>query len=467
LRPARRFPHNEAVIGTSADEHRPREASSPRAGEKSGSPTTLDFLLRLLRWRKWILINTAVVALVAVVVSLLLPNWYASHVSILPPEEDALDIRGISGNIARAAAALSGGGGLSFSGRMNLPMWAVPSDLLAGILRSRRLAERVVAEHDLITVYESDNLDRALETYWKRVRVRVGPEGIVRLRVLDKSPARAAGMAATAVRVLDEIQRETRHAGAGQVRAFVAARLAATAVDLGAAEESLRVFEERFGLLVPEEQARALVQAIADVEAERLAAEVEREALASQVGAEHPEIRRVEARLRSLEAARMTLEGRASGSGFQGAAQGPAAGGAGAGLPAGSGAAATEAVRAGLIDLGRLPDLSLQFLRRYRAVEVLEALHALLMEMHEQYRILEVRDTPTIQLLDAPAVPIEKDRPHRAVICILAVLLACGAGLGVAAALESLAVVAETDPARHARLTRLLRGVGLGFLARR
>ncbi|MFH1144502.1 MAG: hypothetical protein V1774_08170 [Candidatus Eisenbacteria bacterium] len=445
-----RHSENDPARNASGDRGCDARPDAPDAGPGNGH-ATLDFLIRLLRWRKRILLNTGIVAVIAVIVSLLLPNWYAAHVSILPPQEDILDLGGISGGMARAMAAI-GGGGLSYSGRMTLPVWATASDLIAGILRSRRLAEQVIAEHSLIEGYRCKNMDQAREEFWRRVRVRVGPEGIVRLRVLDQDPARAAAIAASGITALDAIQRETRHAGASQVRAFIAQRLETTRRELAAAEESLRVFEERHGLLVPEEQARALVETIASVEAERLAAEVERDALVSQVGDAHPEVQRIEARLQSLAQARAALEGREGD----------------AGATAGERRAGERAPeRAGIIDLGRLPELSLQFLRHFRAVEVHEALHVLLAQMHEQYRIQEVRDTPTIQLLDPPAVPQQKDKPHRAVICIVATLLALAGGIAVAAGVESLTLRAERDPAGYARLARLLRGIGLGVLTRR
>jgi hypothetical protein len=157
-------------------------------------------------------------------------------------------------------------------------------------------------------------------------------------------------------------------------------------------------------------------------------------------------VQRADALVRSLDEAKAGLEGR--------------------GAPAGASAEGPGG-RSAIIDLGRLPDLSLAFLRLYREVETQETLYALLLQMHEQYRIQEVRDTPTIQVLD-PAVPPEKKaRPHRAVIAVTATLLAFLASLGIAVALERLALVAERDPARYAALQRLLRGIGLGLLVRR
>ena len=87
---------------------------------------TLDLLVRLLRWRKLILINTLIVAVLAVVISLLLPNWYSARVSILPPQEEMLTLGGLTRNLGSALGA-AGQVAMGLSGRTSLPMWASPS----------------------------------------------------------------------------------------------------------------------------------------------------------------------------------------------------------------------------------------------------------------------------------------------------------------------------------------------------
>lgn len=430
-----------------------------------GAPAdALETLLGLLRWKRWILINTLIVAVLAVVVSLLLPTWYRSSASLLPPEEESLTLGGLSRG-ASAALAAARGAGISIGGRMSLPMWATPSDLVAGILRSRSLRDAVIAEQDLVRVFDAPDLDRAREVFQDRFKVRVGGEGIVRIAFLDRDPQRAAAVLGSVLRVLDEIQRESRRSSASGVRAFVAERLEQTGEELRAAEEHLRDFQEAHGLLEPEAQARALVDAVAQVEGERLAAQVERDALASQLSASHPEVLRFDARLSALEEAKAQLEGRLTKPMSGGTAIGSDAVGSGA-TAAGAPAAAAEE-RGAIIDLGRLPELSLRFLRLYRDLEIQQALYGLLVEMHEQYRIQEVRDTPTVQLLDPPFVPTVKDRPRRGLIVIAATLIAALASLGIAAACQSVSRLAVRDPARHDRLLQLARGLGLGFLVRR
>ncbi len=405
--------------------------------DPQSSPTTLDLLVRLLRWRRLILINTLVVAVAAVVISLLLPNWYEAEVSLLPPKDELGMLGGALGGLAGSM-----GGGSSalatLSASYNLPLWSSPSDLLVGVLRSRRLREAVAREHELAEVYKVENIDQVLLAMRERIKTGARINGIVWMKVLDKEPERAAAIAQSCLDHLDTIQRETNRSRAAAVRQFIEQRLAATEQGLGAAEDSLQAFQERHGLLAPEEQTRALVETIAGVEAQRLAAVVERDALLAQVGADHPEVKRYQALVTSLEEARASLEGDWS----RAARGGPSA----------------------IIGLDQLPSLTFEFLRRYREAEIQAAVFELLTQLHEQYRIQEVRDLPTIQVLDPPVAPLEKARPHRAVICVIATLLAFFVSLLVAWQLDRAAQLAERSPGQYAQLERLLSGVGLRFI---
>ncbi len=433
----------------STEQHQPR-------------PGSLTFYVRLLRWRRLILTNTLIVAVLAVCISLLLPNWYAASVSVLPPQEDVISIAGLT-NAMGGALGAAGQAVRALGSGMDLPFMSSKSDYLAGLLRSRRLREKLVIEHNLTEEYKCDNLDQTLLSFADNITIRVGREGILRLTIMDKDPQRAADMTATALRILDEIQRDTHRSRASAVRQFIDSRLETTKLELAAAEESLQVFQEQYGLLVPEEQAGALVKTVAQVEAERLAALIQVNALSSQIGADHPDAQRARALLLSIEEVKAGLEGRSptglhlpdnDGTGFNAAANKTDAGNTTMGATV-------------IIDLARLPELSFVYLRLYREMKIRTALFKLLTELLEQYRIQEVRDLPTIQVLDPPTVPVEKARPYRAIICCVATLLGFFISMGLATFLEWTVVLSETDPRRHAQILALFSGVGLGFLVKR
>jgi len=92
-----------------------------------------------------------------------------------------------------------------------------------------------------------------------------------------------------------------------------------------------------------------------------------------------------------------------------------------------------------------VPDLALQFGRLFRQVKVQETLFTLLTSQHEQAKIAEARDTPTVQVLD-PAVPADKrTRPRVLLNVAVAGVLALVIGVFVAFSLDYRARVRQVS----------------------
>lgn len=385
--------------------------------------TLLDQCLALLRWKRLILANTIIVAAVSVVVALLLPKWYRSTASVFPPEEDLLLPAASAGLASIAAVGI---------GRSNLPVLASPSDIFAAVLESRGVCEEVIRRHDLVRVYKEKDMDHALKTLTRHVQVKVGGEGVVRVKVLDREPSRAAAMANTFVELLDRVNREKRHVSARQARSFLEERLAQNRRDMSAAEETLRVLQERTGALAPEEQLKAIISAASELQVQLLLRETDLAVLRAQVGSENPDLRALEREVEALRRRLREVEVRPGGN------PGPLS------LP-----------------LDRYPGLTVSYLRAFREVKVQEALYELLTEQYERYRIQESRDTPTVQVLDAAVPATLKAKPIRWLICLTATSLALIGSLLLASALEAAARMRREDPERFSRLRRLAAEFGL------
>jgi len=389
----------------------------------------LDQIVALLRWKRLILVNTLIVAAASVVVALLLPKWYQSTASVFPPEEEALPATSLSGLMSVASLA---------AGRSSLPLLASPSDVLAAVLESRSVSAEIIERFDLLRVYKADTMEDALESLGRNVRIRVGSEGVVRVRVLDKSAQRAADMANAYVELLDRVNREKRNVSARQAREFIERRLAQNRVELAAAEDSLRSLQERTGAVLPEEQVRTLIASAADAQAELLLREVDLSVLRAQVGPDHPDLRALERQVDALRDRLREVEERSSG--------------------------AANRVRLGRmleLPLERYPELTLAYVRALRDVRVQEALFELLTEQYERYRIQESRDTPTVQVLDRAVPADRKTKPIRWLICVSATGAAFLLSLLLAAALEAVVRTRREDPGRYDRLRRLFGEFGL------
>jgi uncharacterized protein involved in exopolysaccharide biosynthesis len=103
------------------------------------------------------------------------------------------------------------------------------------------------------------------------------------------------------------------------------------------------------------------------------------------------------------------------------------------------------------VPLAALPGRSVAYGRALRDLKIQEALYEILTEQYEQYRIQELRDTPTIQVLDRAVPPEKRWRPIRWLICVSATTLAFLFSCLLALALDGLRSWEEEDPS-HRRL---------------
>src|SRR4030066_1700930 len=102
------------------------------------------YLLVLVKYRKFILLNFITICLVVAGISLLFPNWYTAKTTILPPEKQGLSL-GLSSSLLSGLSSLGGG--------MALPLMATPSDVYASIAESRSVAEEVIKTEELMKYY--------------------------------------------------------------------------------------------------------------------------------------------------------------------------------------------------------------------------------------------------------------------------------------------------------------------------
>ena len=162
---------------------------------KSGLIAALELLFA---WRRFIIINVLVVAILAVGVSLILPKKYKATASVLPPrQQDLFSFGGIAGSLAKSIPG---------AGKLGLGQKSSSYNYFA-ILNSRTALEQIVRQFDLLAVY--DISDSSMEKAIKRLTDNVafeeqGDENIT-IDVKDEDPKRAAAMANAFVDILNEM----------------------------------------------------------------------------------------------------------------------------------------------------------------------------------------------------------------------------------------------------------------------
>ena len=340
--------------------------------------TFLDFLALVLKRRRFLFWNCFIVTVAVVVISFFQPTRYKATASILFPPEDGQSLAGLTSLMQQfdiSKHLLSGSNS--------------NTQIYMAILKSRTLADSVIAEFDLIHRYKSKNIESARRHLRSLTEFKLTNGAVIDISVEDTNRETAAKMANAFVTHLDDLNRSTRMGEGKRSRMFIEKRLAETTTRLNAAEDALRGFQETHpGVALPPD-ATAAANAGADLMAQRISLGAEVEMLEQSL---HPEAMALVRKRAELAALDRELEG--------------------------------------------VPGLSLEIARRYREVKVQQAVFELLTAQFEEARIQESKDVPTVEVLDTAVPPIRKSFPHRGIMGLMAMFFSLAAGLLIAAFLE-------------------------------
>ena len=351
----------------------------------SPPPDGLWFALSALIRGRWIVLGvTTLVAIGAVAISLNLPNWYAATARVLPPEASAASpiTSALMRGAGSAAAALLGTGHSDYSRYLS-------------ILSSRRVLDRMVDEFDLVTVYnvqdEPSPRDAAVRVLETNISFPVHETyDYLSIVVFDRDPRRAAQMANFAVVQLNEINTELSSSNASSYARFVQKRYDEAQLALDSVMNAGQAFQRRYGILDLDVQTQAYFSQLAEARGQEAAAEIQYDALKSQLGSENPEVQ-------------MLGEAVAAGN----ARVREMMNGGEATLP---------------VPLGEMSSVARQYadLQREGAVQrqVLEVVQPLV----EQARFEQEKRVEAVQVVDAAVPPSRKAKPSRAIIVVAATL---------------------------------------------
>jgi uncharacterized protein involved in exopolysaccharide biosynthesis len=371
----------------------------------------LDLLIVLAQYKKLIIGLPLVAAVVAAGVSMILPEVYKATTKLLPPQQAQSGASALLAQLGGAAGLAAGVAGMKN-----------PSDVYVGMLKSRTVADRLIARYELKKKYDTDSQEIARKNLDGSTEIMAGKDGMITIGVEDKDRKLVASLANGYVEELQRLSRVMAVTEASQRRLFFERELETAKNNLAKVEMSLKGALDTGGVVSVDAESRAVLETAARLKAQISAKEIELGAMRPFVTAQHPEYRRAEEELASLRAELARLEG-----GRNAAATGQG----------------TEGKQAGLANIQLMRDL------KYN-----ETLYELLAKQYEVARLDEAKEPSLIQVLDPAVEPEHRARPRRAVIVLVATVLAGLAAVALAFFLEAKRR-AFTDPAERARWTEL------------
>ena len=245
----------------------------------TGEVSLFDVLMGLAR-RKRLLFGVPLTAsIVAALISLVLPSFYTASTRILPPQQSQSTSLLLLGQIGA-------------SGSSAVAALKNPSDLFVAMLKSRKVADRLVERFKLRQTYGADLMEDAREKLGRRTAINASRDGVIRIDVEERDPKLAAALANGYVDELRRLLVELTVSEAGSRRIFFEQQLRKAKDELANAEVALRAFQQKSNVLDPQSQAGLTVAAAANLRAQIAAKQVQVSALKAFATDQNPELLR-------------------------------------------------------------------------------------------------------------------------------------------------------------------------------
>ena len=387
--------------------------------------TLLEIAAVMVRWRKFITRTVVSVTILTIIITLLLPKWYKATSSVFPAEQTNL-FSGLEG-VSSLVQSFSAGKKLSSLTGSN------ETDRYMAILKSDKVLQEVVTKFNLIDIYGNTNdpyrVEKTLKDLVGNTELEVQDEGNLSITVFDKVPQRAADIANYYVEVLNQTNSELGAQNARANREFVEQRYNKNLVDLRDAEESLKVFQQRYGVLALPEQMTASIKAGAEIYGQLARKEMELEILKQTLTADNPTVAEKQV---EVDAVKKTLSDMSNGT-----------------------LNSSEEMKI-FIPLKQTPQLGVEYLRLYRNVEIQNKILQFITPVFEQAKVEENRSTPSVVVLDLAYPPERKAKPKVSMFALLAFVISLLFSLTVVFTGEALRRLQAMSPERYHHIVSTL-----------
>jgi uncharacterized protein involved in exopolysaccharide biosynthesis len=388
----------------------------------------VNFLLVVVKHRVFLLIFVSVITLGATVTALLLPKWYKATVSVLPAERNDLlsTLTGLS-NLTKSFGSSRAARGLSA-----LTGGPTELDKYIAILKSATITDDVIKKFDLRKEYnmEDDYYEDVVKKWQKNLELEIQEEGNLTITVYSKDRKKCAEIANYLVERLNEVNTQLSITNAKANREFIEKRYLQNLKDIDSLETTMKEFQQKYGVMAIPEQLEATVKSMAEIYLEMYKKEVEYNVVKQNYGADHPLSKLAKTNLDEL---RKKIEQLNQGTDVS-----------------------QKDVKL-LIPFKTAPKLANDYLKIYRNLEIQYKILEFIQPLYEQAKVEEVRNTPSVLVLDKAGPPEKKAKPRIRIYFLIGFVSSLILGLFIVFTKEMFEKLKVQDPSSYENLTGWLR----------
>ncbi|MFA6540367.1 MAG: Wzz/FepE/Etk N-terminal domain-containing protein [Bacteroidota bacterium] len=346
----------------------------------------LDFLLFLID-KKRLIVYVFLSSLIFSygLIYFFIEEQYEATAIIIPSEDDG--VSGISGML---------------KGLKNLPLGIGASSTKSSVNRyntiiySRTSLEHLIDQFDLLNVYKInknkiDARELAIKELKKNIITNETKDDAFEITVRANSAKLASDMTNNIIQYLNKSIIDLKISKSRENRIFLEKRVSDIYKDLHASEDSLKIFQEKSGLYDIKSQLPELFTLYSRLETELLTKQIQKSILEKLYDNENQELKNITVEINEFEKKIDKLK---------------------------SGGEAGSLV----LPLINLPQKSVDYLRKYRSIEINNAILEFIVPLYEQAKIEEKKDYPILQVIDYAVPPAKKSWPPRVLFALLASL---------------------------------------------
>lgn len=333
----------------------------------------MDKIILLYKKRWFIIINSIFIAVLSVIIALMLPVYYSSSATLKTSSTGTASFLSMLSGLPMADMGFT-----NLNDELNQ---------FISIIESRTFRERLITEFDLVSRYEQEDTERTLEKLSEYVGYEVTDYGMLKIRAIDKEAAFTKVMADSILSYLDQMYKAMNREENGYNRAFLENRLSENEQDLQTAQEKLRDFQIKNGIVDIPSQTAAAIDVYTRIYAEKITAEIDLFLAQQNYSADAPQVKKMEELVGNLNQQLTQLINHPD-------------------------------TKSPFVSFTQLPDYGLEYANLYREVEIQAKIMELLYPQFEQARMEEMKSVPSIIILDHPQQPIHKFKPRRSIIVI-------------------------------------------------
>ena len=195
----------------------------------------MDIMLVIAKYNRFIMAFTAVAIVLALIYVMLQPFSYTAKTVILPPQTKSDSSMGaLLGNLG----GIPGGSALGLKN---------PTDTFVGMLKSRTLADQVIAKLNLKRLYKTKTMTQTRQALSGSTKITAGKDGFITIEYTHSDPVIAAEIANTFVNELDKMNSTVATSEAARRRLFYEKQIKETSVNLSQAEAAMKQTQRKTG----------------------------------------------------------------------------------------------------------------------------------------------------------------------------------------------------------------------------